>query len=243
MHLELHRATKVFGRVRALDDVSVVFAPGEVVAVLGANGAGKSTLLRVLSGLLQPDSGDVLYDGQRLRLDDLALRRRLFFLPDFPPVFAAESLLANLGLLLRIYEADDASAPEKVLHAMKALDLLDLAEKPVETLSRGQIYKAALAALLVIDPELWLLDEPLASGMDPQGLAVLRTEVRKAAGRGRTILFTTQILEVAERLADRACVLHKGGLRMSAPIAELRRASSTGTDGVLDALLQGLSDP
>jgi len=243
MQLELHRATKVFGRVRALDDVSVVFAPGEVVAVLGANGAGKSTLLRVLSGVLQPDSGDVLYDGQRLRLDDLALRRRLFFLPDFPPVFADESLLANLGLLLRIYEADDASAPEKVLHAMKALDLLDLAEKPVETLSRGQIYKAALAALLVIDPELWLLDEPLASGMDPQGLSVLRTEVRKAAGRGRTILFTTQILEVAERLADRACVLHKGGLRMSAPIAELRRASSTGADGVLDALLQGLSDP
>ena len=110
-------------------------------------------------------------------------------------------------------------------------------------LSRGQLYKAALVALLAIDPELWLLDEPLASGMDPQGLAVLRTEVRKAAGRGRTILFTTQILEAAERLADRACVLHKGSLHLTASIAQLRSASTTGTDGVLDALLQGLRDP
>ena len=98
-------------------------------------------------------------------------------------------------------------------------------------------------ALLAIDPELWLLDEPLASGMDPQGLAVLRAEVRKAAGRGRTVLFTTQILEVAERLADRACVLHKGSLHLTASIAQLRSASTTGTDGVLDALLQGLRDP
>lgn len=243
MHIALDRATKVFGKVRALDDVSVVFEPGQVVAVLGANGAGKSTLLRILSGLLQPDSGEVFYDGGPLRLDDLALRRRIFFLPDFPPVFAGESVLANLGLLLRIYEADGPDAPARVLHWMQALDLLELAEKPVGFLSRGQLYKAALVALLAIDPELWLLDEPLASGMDPQGLAVLRAEVRKAAGRGRTVLFTTQILEVAERLADRACVLHKGSLRLTAPIAQLRSASTTGTDGVLDALLQGLRDP
>ena len=243
MHVELRSVSKVYGKVRALDRVTLDLPPGRVVAVLGSNGAGKSTLLRVLSGLLHPDDGEVLYDGEHLRLDNLALRRRIFFMPDFPPVFAGESLLANLGLLLRLYEADGPGAPERVVHWMQALDILDLAEKPVEALSRGQWYKAALVALLVTDPELWLLDEPLASGMDPQGLAVLRAEVRHAAARGRTVLFTTQILEAAERLADVACVFQRGSLRLATSMADLRRASASGTDGVIDALLQGLRDP
>lgn len=243
MHVELQNVCKAYGKVRALDRVFIDLDPGKVVAVLGSNGAGKSTLLRILSGIIQPDDGGVLYDGQRLALDNLDLRRRIFFLPDFPPVFPGESVLSNIGLLLRIYEADGPDAPAKVLHGMEAFDLLELAEKPVETLSRGQSYKAALVALLAIDPDLWLLDEPMASGMDPHGLAILRTELRNAAARGRIVVFTTQILEAAERLADVACIFHKGSLSLMASIDALRRTSATGTDGVIEAMLRGLRDP
>jgi len=106
MHVELQNVCKAYGKVRALDRLFIDLDPGKVVAVLGSNGAGKSTLLRILSGIIQPDDGGVLYDGQRLALDNLDLRRRIFFLPDFPPVFPGESVLSNIGLLLRIYEAD-----------------------------------------------------------------------------------------------------------------------------------------
>jgi ABC-2 type transport system ATP-binding protein len=243
MHLELSQVSKTYGKTRALDSVSMELQPGQVIALLGSNGAGKSTLLRLLSGLVKPDRGEIRYDGQEFDINDLALRRRLFFLPDFPPVFVGESVLSNLGLLLRLYQADGGDAPDRLVQRMQALDLLELAEKPIEQLSRGQSYKAVLAALLTIDPELWLLDEPLASGMDPQGLAVLRSEVRAAAARGRTIVFSTQILEAAERLADTVCVLHRGQIRLFEPIASLRHHAENPTDAVIDALLKSLRDP
>ena len=246
MHLELSRVFKTYGRSRALDSVSMSLEPGQVVAVLGANGAGKSTLLRVLSGLVKADHGEVRYDDRLFRHDDLELRRRIFFLPDFPPMLDGVSMLANLGVLLKVYAADGPGAPERLVDWLQKLDLLELAEKPINTLSRGQIYKSALAALMTIDPELWLLDEPLASGMDPRGLSVLRSEVRAAAARGRTVVFSTQILEAAERLADRACVLHRGELRLFESIETLRtRGGADGdpSDPVVAALLDQLRDP
>lgn len=242
MHLELSRVCKTYGNTRALDSLSLSLEPGKVVAVLGSNGAGKSTLLRVLSGLVKPDRGEVLYDGQAFDSNDLALRRRIVFLPDFPPFFDGVPLIDNLGILLKVYHADGPEAPDRILHWLQQFDLLELAEKPIHTLSRGQIYKTALAALLTIDPELWLLDEPLASGMDPQGLGVLRAEIRAAAARGRTIVFSTQIVEVAERLADIGWVLHKGELRLNESIGTLRSRGGDTSDPVIAALLSQLRD-
>lgn len=243
MQVTFHSVDKVYGRTRALDGIQLDIDPGQIVAVLGANGAGKTTLLRMAAGLIRPDRGSVTYDGEPFRADDLALRRRLFFLPDFPPHFSGESLLHSLGLLLRLYEADGPDAPKKVAHWLEAFDLLELAEAPVAALSRGQSYKAALIALLVIDPELWLLDEPLASGMDPRGLSILREEAREASRRGRTLLYTTQLLEAAERFADRACILHRGEVRVFESMATLRARATDPADGVLAPLLEPLRDP
>lgn len=243
MKVEINRVTKAYGNTRALDDLSMVLEPGKVVALLGANGAGKSTLLRMLSGILKPDRGEVLYDGKPFDSSDLVLRRRILFLPDFPPVFTGESVLSNLGILLRLYEADGGDAPTRLVHWMEAFDLMELAEKPIEELSRGQAYKVVLSALLTIDPGLWLLDEPLASGMDPRGLSVLRKEVRAAASRGRTVVFSTQIVEVAERLADIACVLRRGAVCLHEPIETLRRQAGGESGDLTDGLLDSLRDP
>jgi ABC-type multidrug transport system ATPase subunit len=242
MQVEFHSVDKIYGRTRALDRVSLSIDPGQIVAVLGANGAGKTTLLRMVAGLIRPDRGSVTYDGQPFRVDDLVLRRRLFFLPDFPPHFSGGSVLQSLGLLLRLYEADGPDAPARVVHWLEAFDLLELAEAPVASLSRGQSYKAALIALLVIDPELWLLDEPLASGMDSRGLSLFRAQAREAASRGRTVLFTTQLLDAAERFADRTCILHDGEVRIFESMATLRNRTTDTSDGVLAPLLEPLRD-
>lgn len=242
MHVELSNASRRYGKVRALDEVSLQLAAGQLVAVLGLNGAGKTTLMRCLSGIVGLDGGSLLFDGQPYRRDDLSLRRRIFFLPDFPLLFWERSIVHNLSVILRLYEKDDAAAPERAMAVLRELDLLPLAHSPVATLSRGQVHKTALAALLLVDPDLWLLDEPLSSGMDPLALSFFRREALAAVARGRTVVYSTQLLDVAERFSDRIAVLHEGRLRAWAGLEELRRdAQDAGNP--LESLFRKLREP
>ncbi|MBI3869753.1 MAG: ABC transporter ATP-binding protein [Verrucomicrobia bacterium] len=241
MHIQLQSVTKRYGSVRALDAVSFEILPGQVVAVLGQNGAGKTTLLRILAGVAGTDRGEILYDGEPFRRENLGQRTRLRFLPDFPPLFPGETVLRNIGIVLRLYDADGAGAEERILALLEEFDLLPFAEASAHTLSRGQAYKVALVSLIAADPELWLLDEPLASGMDPLGISAFRRHVKAAAGRGRTILFSTQLLDTAERIADRVALISRGALRAFETVASLRERATAG-EGALDALFLRLRD-
>lgn len=194
----------------ALDDVALTIPAGRVVALIGLNGAGKTTLLRCLSGLVAPTRGSVLFDGQEFHRDRLDFRRRLMFLPDFPTGYGYLNVLQHVSLLLRVYEQAEAERENAVLAALADLDMLPLAELPLAQLSRGQLYKAALTALVAVDPDLWLLDEPFASGLDPQGLAKLKDYGRERAARGGTVIYTTQILEIAEKFCDTLIVVDRG---------------------------------
>jgi len=229
--------------VVALDSVSAVFEPGRIVAVVGANGAGKTTLLRVLAGLSGPDDGEVFLDGRPFDRGDLTARRRIAFLPDFPGLFPEETVLRNLAITLRLYGADGPGAEQRVLDLLGDLDLLPACEMPVGTLSRGQTYKTALAGLVVSAPDLWLLDEPLASGMDPRGLSVLRREMRSAARRGRTLLFTTQLVELAENIADRILVIRNGKVVWQGPAAALRQIAASPAGAELADLFPPPEEP
>jgi ABC-2 type transport system ATP-binding protein len=160
------------------------------------------------------------------------------FLPDFPPVFEEWSPLRHLGMTLRLYERDGAGLEERVLELLRDFDLLPLANAPFATLSRGQRYKAALVTLLAVDPEVWLLDEPFASGMDPHGINTFKHHARAAAARGRTVIYSTQILDAAERFSDRICVIHRGGVRAFTPTAELRQAGRSDTSALDDLFAQ-----
>ncbi len=222
MKIETRGVLKSYRSVRALDRVSLEIAPGQIVSLLGANGAGKTTLLRCLAGIAAPDAGELYFDEQPFRRDRLDLRKRLFFLPDFPLLFWEESVVRNIAIVLRLYEADIPGAEERVLTLLRDYDLLPLALRPVNSLSRGQAYKAGLVALLAADPEVWLLDEPFASGMDPHGIDAFKHHAREAATRGRTILYSTQILDVAERFSDRVCLIHEGEVRAFDTLTTLR---------------------
>jgi ABC-2 type transport system ATP-binding protein len=210
MRVDLSHLTKAFGSTRALDDVSLAVPPGSIVALIGLNGAGKTTLLRLLSGILAPTRGEIRYDDQPFRRGRIDLRRRLAFLPDFPALYAAHNALQHISLMQRVYERQ--TSDDAILSTLADFDLLPLAERPAATLSRGQIYKLAIAGLLAVQPELWLLDEPFASGLDPQGLAMVKQHARAAAAGGATIFYSTQILEIAERFADLLCVIDRGRL-------------------------------
>ncbi len=161
MKIELRAVSKSYRSIHALSRLSLELAPGQIISLLGPNGAGKTTLLRCLAGIAAPDSGQIYFDDQEFQRDRLDLRRRFFILPDFPLLFWDQTVLRNLAIILRLYEADGNNAEDRVLELLREFDLLPLALRPVHTLSRGQAYKLGLVALLAADREVWLLDEHL----------------------------------------------------------------------------------
>ena len=239
MKIELRAVSKSYGRSRALDRASLEMGGGQIVAILGANGAGKTTLLRCLAGVAAPDSGEIVYNEEPFQRDQMELRRQVFFLPDIPVVFYDMSVVRHIGMVLRVFEREEAGIEAKVLQLLKEFDLFTIAENPLNTLSRGQVYKAALAALIAVNPQVWLLDEPFASGMDPHGINALKRHARAAVSRGSTVIYSTQILEVVEKFSDRVCILHQGEVRAFDSVALLE---NSGEGGSLEELFQQLRE-
>ena len=241
MLIELKDFSKRFGRLLAVSIPDLRIDPGQIAVVLGANGAGKTTLFRCLAGLVIPSAGQILYNAKPFYRGDLELRRNLMFLPDFPFMFGEMTVIQHISMVLKLYECDAKTKLEAALEHLRNLDLLPFAEAATGRLSRGQQYKAALSALLTLDPELWILDEPFASGMDPQGIFYFKTQARAAAERGRTVLYSTQILDVAENLSDRIILLNRGALQMNAALNQLQ-ARNEGNGGVLEEMFRSLRE-
>jgi ABC-type multidrug transport system ATPase subunit len=241
MRIRIQNLSKHFGKVHALENVSLVIEPGTIVALVGPNGAGKTTLLRCLSAVVGQQSGEIFFDDELFMRGNLELRRRIAFLPDFPLAFGHNTVLRHIGMVLRIYNMDSPMVEPRVMQLLRDLDLMPLIDTPMMQLSRGQAYKTALAALLAVDPELLLLDEPFASGMDPNGITVLKRELLAAARRGQTVIYSTQILDIAEKLSDYVGVIDRGELRHYAPLRELQ-SFGDGDTGALEHLLKQLRE-
>ncbi|HLX71674.1 MAG TPA: ABC transporter ATP-binding protein [Verrucomicrobiae bacterium] len=241
MKIDLRGVLKSYRSVRALDRISLQIVPGQIVSLLGPNGAGKTTLLRCLAGIAALDQGAIYFDDEEFNRDRMELRRRLHILPDFPFLFWDQSILRNIAIILKLFNADGPGSEDKVLKLLGEFDLLPIALRPVNSLSRGQAYKTALVALLAVDPEVWLLDEPFASGMDPTGIEAFKRHARAAAARNRTILYSTQLLDVAERFSDRVCVIHRGEIRAFDTLTNLREKAQD-KDNVLEELFRQLRE-
>jgi ABC-2 type transport system ATP-binding protein len=241
MKIELEGLTKKYGSFAALADISLEMAPGQLVALLGPNGAGKTTLLRCLAGIIAPTRGTVRYDGQKFDRGRMDLREKLFLLPDFPLVFEKWSTLRHVGMVLRLYKAEREGVEERVIELLNEFELLPLADMPLQLLSRGQRYKAALVALIAADPELWLVDEPFASGMDPLGISAFKRRAREAVTRGRTVIYSTQILDAAERFSDRVGIIYRGSMVAFDSVADLEDKSLP-QGSVLEGIFQLLKE-
>jgi len=223
LRVDLLQLSKSYGRTLVLSNVSTSLPPATLTAVLGINGAGKTTLLRTLSGLSSPDSGEIHFDGQPLSHGRLDLRRRVLFLPDNPPVFPGTDILENVAAHLHLWQADQPGIESKVASWLDDLGLTNQAGQSCASLSRGQRWKASLLALLAVDPDLWLLDEPFASGMDTRGLSVFRREAIAATARGRTVLYTTQIPELAASFADAVALVGHHSIQILDPDRDFAR--------------------
>ena len=214
----LDRVSRWYGNVVAVNDISFALGPG-ITGLLGPNGAGKSTLLHMLAGLLRPSSGRVLIGG-RPAWHDPAIYREIGLVPEREAVHSFLTGRQFVALAARLQRV-----PDPVTAVTRAIDIVDLAaaaDRAVGTYSKGMRQRAKIAAALVHEPRILLLDEPF-NGMDPRQRLHMMDLLRSMAAAGRTILFSSHILEEVERLADGILVIHAGRLAASGDYREIRR--------------------
>jgi len=239
--LVLKRLRKVYARP-AVDDLDLTIHAGELYALLGPNGAGKTTTLRMVAGLLKPDSGSISVFGVDALADPIAAKRLLAWLPDEPMLYDKLTPLEYLQFVAGLWGVDAKTAYARAEELLRWLDLWDNRNERCEGFSRGMKQKAALAGALVHEPRLLILDEPL-TGLDATVARQVKDLLQARVKAGATVILTTHILEVAERLADRIGIIQTGKLRAEGTLTELR-ARAGDSDGTLeDVFLQLVGEP
>jgi ABC-2 type transport system ATP-binding protein len=216
--VELQDVSRWYGNVVAVNDISFTLRPG-VTGLLGPNGAGKSTLLHMISGLLQPSAGRVVIDGQPAWRDP-DVYRRIGLVPEREAVYPFLTGREFARLNARLQSMPDPN--EAAAHAIATVELTEAADRPIGTYSKGMRQRAKIAGALVHEPPVLLLDEPF-NGMDPRQRLHMMELLRRMAGEGRTILFSSHILEEVERLAQNVLVIVAGRLAASGDFREIRR--------------------
>ncbi len=231
---------KAFGKP-AVDDLDLSVRAGELYALLGPNGAGKTTTLRMVAGLLAPDSGTIHVFGIDARADPLAAKRLVAWLPDEPLLYDKLTPLEYLEFVAGLWGVPADEAGTRAEQLLKMLGLWDQRGERCEGFSRGMKQKAALAGALIHDPRLLILDEPL-TGLDVSIARQVKDLLLERVRGGATVILTTHILEVAERLADRIGIIAAGRLVAEGTLAELRAARGTG-DATLEDLFIAVAQP
>ena len=221
--LELRGITKSYGGRRVLDDVSFDVAPGRLTGFVGGNGAGKTTTMRIVLGVLADDGGSVMLNGHELTAHD---RRRFGYMPEERGLYPKMKVLDQIVYLARLH---GYSKPDAIREATSILEQLGLGERlgdNVETLSLGNQQRAQIAAALVHDPQVLILDEPF-SGLDPIAVDVVAGVLQERAARGAAVIFSSHQLDVVERLCDDLVIIAGGTIRAAGPRERLRDEHST----------------
>ena len=227
-----------FGGKWVVHDLDLRVYTGELYGFLGQNGAGKTTTLRLLAGLLRPSKGDVCIAGLRHNNASRALKQKLGFVPDTPPLYDYLTGRQYIALVASMWQVERKLRDERADRLLDLLHLSEVADDLCKSYSHGMRKKAHLAAVLTTAPEVLLLDEP-TTGLDPGSTRRLKDLLREEVAGGTTVLFSTHVLDTAEEICDRVGILAKGQLRAEGTVAELRAQHSNQS---LESVFLSLTD-
>jgi len=219
--IEVSELSKSYGKIQALQSVSLSVAAGEVFGLLGANGSGKTTLNRCLTTLVQADSGTISVNGFGLDVDPEAARRSIGYLAEFPvlyPMLTAEEFLSFVGGLRGL---DQNTSRQRIERWLNLFELDDARGRRISSFSQGMSRKVALAAALIADPQVVLLDEP-TNGLDPPSVYLFRQVIADLRDKGRTVLLSSHVLPLVAQSCDRVGILSEGRVVATGTIDELR---------------------
>ena len=207
--LNISHLTKTYGDKKAVDDLSLHIAPGEIYGFIGHNGAGKTTTIKSVVGILQFDEGEITIDGTSLKDDPIACKKKIAYIPDNPDLYEFMSGIKYLNFIADIF---GVGAEERQERIKKYADMFELTEdlaQPISAYSHGMKQKLAIIAAWIHNPKLIIMDEPFV-GLDPKASFLLKEMMRDVCAAGGAIFFSTHVLEVAEKLCDKVAII-KGG--------------------------------
>ena len=218
--LELRNLSKFYRGIPAVQDVSFELGNGEIVGFLGPNGAGKSTTVKMITGMLRPNTGRVLFDGRDIREDMVAFRKAVGYVPEEAHLYGYMSGFEYLQLVGRLRGFPEAEIEEKAAGLLKLLNLESSQHSPISTYSKGMRQRVLIAAALLHDPRLLIFDEPL-SGLDVISARLFKDLLQLMAAQGKAVLYISHVLEVVEQVCSRVVVIAKGRILADAAPGEL----------------------
>ena len=234
--LELRGVTKRYTGIPVVSGVSFTAAAGEVTGYLGPNGSGKSTTLKMITGLIEPSEGEILFNGVPIARNRIAHKQRLGYVPEEPHLYPHLTGAEYLEMVGQLRGIPDREVAQKTAGFLRLLGLTGDRDVPVSSYSKGMRQKILLAAALLHNPDLVLLDEPF-SGLDVNSALVLRGLIRELAARGKVVLFSSHELDTVERVSSRIVILHKGRVVANDSIGQLRALMSLPTlEGIFSQL-------
>jgi len=220
--IEFRDVTKDYDGKLALNHLNLTLESGEIVGLIGHNGAGKSTTIKSLVSVINPTQGQIFVDGKELSSNRLEIKKKIGYVADSPDLFLRLTANEFWELIASSYDLTSSDLEASLAGLLKIFDFAENRYQVIETLSHGMRQKVFVIGALLSDPDIWVLDEPL-TGLDPQAAFDLKQMMKEHAQKGKTVLFSTHVLEVAEQVCDRIAILKKGHLIYCGSVEDLRK--------------------
>ena len=230
--LDIQHLTKTYGEKKAVDDLTLHIAPGEIYGFIGHNGAGKTTTLKAAVGILQFDSGEITVGGRSIKTDPLGCKRQLAYIPDNPDLYDYMTGIKYLSFIADVFGVNAATRQARIREYAELFELTGDLTQPIAAYSHGMKQKLSIIAAWLHDPKLIIMDEPFV-GLDPKASHLLKTMMRQVCDDGGAIFFSTHVLEVAEKLCDKVAIIKSGRLIRSGTMEEVK-----GDDSLEDVFLE-----
>ena len=219
--LDIQHLTKTYGEKKAVDDLTLHIAPGEIYGFIGHNGAGKTTTLKSVVGILQFDQGEITIGGKSIKTDPLACKRLLAYIPDNPDLYDYMTGIKYLNFIADVFGVDAQTRRERIRTYADTFELTGDLAQPIAAYSHGMKQKLAIIAAWLHDPRLIVMDEPFV-GLDPKAAHTLKGMMRQVCDNGGAIFVSTHVLEVAEKLCDKVAIIKGGRLIRSGTMEEVK---------------------
>lgn len=224
--IELNGVSKTYGgRVKALDNISIKIDSGCIYGFLGPNGAGKTTAIKLITGIIKPDSGSIIVDGVDVEKQPLKAKKSIGFVPDDPNVFLRLKGIEYLSFMADVYEVNSKDRPGLISDLAKRFDMTNALGDKIQSYSHGMRQKIVLMGALLHRPSVWILDEPM-TGLDPKASFELKAMMREHANEGKTVFFSTHVLEVAEKVCDKVAVINLGKILFTGSIGDIKKSGN-----------------
>lgn len=220
--IELMNVNKTFnGSVKAVDNLSLVIPDGEIFGFLGPNGAGKTTTIKIITGILNADSGSVKVNGLDIKERPLDVKRQIGFVPDSPNMFLRLKGIEYLNFIADMFDVSAEDRKERLESLAARFGMTDVLNDKIQSYSHGMRQKIVIMGVLIHNPSVWVLDEPM-TGLDPKSSFILKEMMREHANKGNTVFFSTHVLDVAEKVCDRVAIINKGSILFSGTLEEMK---------------------